>query len=404
MPKNKVRALGWVGGKSAFGAHKTGKWIADQLPPVGTTYTYVEPFSGMLGVLLQRPRHRREIVNDLDGDLINWWRAVRDYPRELGDRLDWSPGWSAALFGEAVDVINEAWDVRLFSAEECVTHAWYFTLAVHWVRGNMIGRVRSAGEAAVRRRKQGHHQQDTAQYAPFQPSDDGIKRWVETRWEKDENRADDGISRERETRQERFTRTARSHNRDADVNMKRLAWLPDDREIDQSDGIRRYRDQRFAWGKKTGGGFPYRKPKTGEGRSGEMSPPRSEHILKLRERVKDVELEIRSAAWMADYYKGNPNITWYFDPPYQIAEEKGLYTFNNLPITDWIPLLRDIKGLVAVSGYGQEWDGLDWRRHEHKTHASVGAQNDRERPEKVEVLWTNFNPAKFRAQPELFGG
>ena len=76
----RLRALGWVGGKSPFGAHKTGQWIASLLPPVGTTYTYIEPFAGMLGVMLQRPKHRREIANDLDGDLVNWWRAVRDYP------------------------------------------------------------------------------------------------------------------------------------------------------------------------------------------------------------------------------------------------------------------------------------------------------------------------------------
>ena len=268
----------------------------------------------------------------------------------------------------------------------------------------MIGRIRSSGEAAVRRRKQGHHQQDTKQFAGRQP-DDGLKRWKETRWEKDENRPDDGIVRAKETRQERFDRTAKSYNRDADVNMKRLAWPPVDKDKrpDPSDGIRRYRDQRFAWDKKSGGGFPYRRPKTGEGRSGEMSPPRSEHILKLRERVKDLELEIRPAEWMAEYYADNPNITWYFDPPYQVAAEKGLYTHNALPIEDWVPLLKGIRGLVAVSGYGTEWDGLGWRRHEHRTHGSVGAQNDQERPEKVEVLWTNYDPVEFEVAPSLFG-
>ena len=260
-------------------------------------------------------------------------------------------------------MINERWDVRLLSPAECVTHAWYFTLALHWVRGNMIGRVRSAGAAAARR-----------------VEDDGIKRWVETRWEKDENRADDGIHRARETREERFVRTARGYNRDADVNMKRLAWLPEDRN----------------------GGFPFRRPKTGEGRAGELSPPRSEHILRLRERVKDLELEIRPAEWMAEYYAENPNICWYLDPPYQVAEQKGLYTHNALPIDQWVPLLQGIQGLAAISGYEQEWDELDWRRHEHRTHGSVGAQHDQERPEKVEVLWTNYDPAVFRPEPSLF--
>ena len=375
MPERRLRALGWVGGKSLHGAHRTGKWIAGLLPPVGTTYTYIEPFCGMLGVMLQRPKHRREIANDLDGDLINWWRAVRDYPQELGDRLDWSPGWSAALFGEAVEVLNQRWDVRGFSPEECVIHAWYFTLAVHWVRGNMIGRIRSSGAAAERR----------------QGPDDGIKRWKETRWEKDENQPGDGITRAKETRQERFDRTAK-HNRDADVNMKRLAWPPADIHLRPDKET----------GEQADAGYPHRRPKTGEGRSGEMSPPRSKHILALRERVKDLELEIRSAEWMCGYYADNPNICWYLDPPYQVAAQAGLYTHNALPIEDWVPLLQNIRGLVAVSGYGTEWDGLGWHRQEHATHASVGAQNDRERPEKVEVLWTNYNPAKYETAPALF--
>ena len=51
-------------------------------------------FCGMLGVLLQREPAKREIVGDTDGDLVNWWRTVRDQPAELGALLDYSPGWS----------------------------------------------------------------------------------------------------------------------------------------------------------------------------------------------------------------------------------------------------------------------------------------------------------------------
>ena len=44
---------------------------------------YVEPFAGMLGVLLQRAPAEREIVNDLDERVVNWWRVVRNSPAEL---------------------------------------------------------------------------------------------------------------------------------------------------------------------------------------------------------------------------------------------------------------------------------------------------------------------------------
>lgn len=44
---------------------------------------YVEPFSGSLAVLLAKPPTRLETVNDLDGDLMLFWRVLRDRPDEL---------------------------------------------------------------------------------------------------------------------------------------------------------------------------------------------------------------------------------------------------------------------------------------------------------------------------------
>jgi DNA adenine methylase len=44
---------------------------------------YVEPFGGSLAVLLAKRPAPHETVNDLDGDLMNWWRVLRDRPDEL---------------------------------------------------------------------------------------------------------------------------------------------------------------------------------------------------------------------------------------------------------------------------------------------------------------------------------
>lgn len=44
---------------------------------------YVEPFAGSLAVLLAKPPSRFETVNDLDGDLVNFWQVLRDDPAGL---------------------------------------------------------------------------------------------------------------------------------------------------------------------------------------------------------------------------------------------------------------------------------------------------------------------------------
>lgn len=66
----------YFGGKTRLAAR-----IADLLP---AHQHYVEPYGGSLAVLLAKPRSRMETVNDLDGDLMTFWRVLRDQPEELG--------------------------------------------------------------------------------------------------------------------------------------------------------------------------------------------------------------------------------------------------------------------------------------------------------------------------------
>lgn len=44
---------------------------------------YVEPFAGGLSVLLAKPPSALETVNDLDGDVMTFWRVLRDQPDDL---------------------------------------------------------------------------------------------------------------------------------------------------------------------------------------------------------------------------------------------------------------------------------------------------------------------------------
>ncbi|WP_254383547.1 DNA adenine methylase [Mycobacteroides chelonae] len=44
---------------------------------------YVEPFAGSLAVLLAKPHAPLEVVNDLDHNLMTFWKVLRDRPTEL---------------------------------------------------------------------------------------------------------------------------------------------------------------------------------------------------------------------------------------------------------------------------------------------------------------------------------
>ena len=86
-----LSGLPWFGGKSAGHGNNNGigKWVASMLPQYSTLY--VEPFAGMLGILLQRDVSKFEIVNDKSECVINWWRCVRDDGAELSRLIALTP-------------------------------------------------------------------------------------------------------------------------------------------------------------------------------------------------------------------------------------------------------------------------------------------------------------------------
>jgi DNA adenine methylase len=65
----------YYGGKT-----RLAKQIVEHFPPHGH---YVEPFAGSLAVLLAKPRAGMETVNDADGDIMTFWRVLRDQPADL---------------------------------------------------------------------------------------------------------------------------------------------------------------------------------------------------------------------------------------------------------------------------------------------------------------------------------
>ena len=81
--KPKISAFPWYGGK-----YSHLRWLLPLLPP---SKFYCEPFSGSAAILLNREPAEVETINDIDGDVVNFFRILRDQPDELIYRLKLTP-------------------------------------------------------------------------------------------------------------------------------------------------------------------------------------------------------------------------------------------------------------------------------------------------------------------------
>lgn len=70
------------------------KFIIDKFPPWSKDQIYVEPFCGSASVFLNLPKpYCVEVLNDLDGEIINFFRVLQDQENfhEFIHRLIWTP-------------------------------------------------------------------------------------------------------------------------------------------------------------------------------------------------------------------------------------------------------------------------------------------------------------------------
>ena len=79
----KMIAFGWYGGKFS---HLD--WLLPLLPEA---HHYCEPFGGSGAVLLNRPPSPVETYNDLDGEVVNFFRVLREQRDELISMIAFTP-------------------------------------------------------------------------------------------------------------------------------------------------------------------------------------------------------------------------------------------------------------------------------------------------------------------------
>ena len=63
-------------------------WIISYFPE---HHSYLEPFFGSGAVFFNKPRSHIETVNDLDGNVVNLFECIRDYPEQLARAIYYTP-------------------------------------------------------------------------------------------------------------------------------------------------------------------------------------------------------------------------------------------------------------------------------------------------------------------------
>ena len=113
-------SIPWMGGKSCVASPFIGIWIL-RLLPYPANRVYFEPFGGSAAVLINKPAVAKEIYNDADGRLVNFWKQLLN--PELEVRLLNTP-FAEEVFYEAQ---------MLLDSEDELEAAWAFGVSL-WMR------------------------------------------------------------------------------------------------------------------------------------------------------------------------------------------------------------------------------------------------------------------------------
>ena len=95
---------------------KIAPWIIRHFPP---HTTYVEVFGGSAGVLLRKRLSPIEVYNDLDGEVVNFFRMLRERPEALARAVELTPYARAEL-----ETAREPADDPLEAARRFAVRSW----------------------------------------------------------------------------------------------------------------------------------------------------------------------------------------------------------------------------------------------------------------------------------------
>lgn len=93
-------------------------WICEYIPP---HEVYVEAYFGSGAVFFNKVPARIETINDLDGNVVNYFKVIREKPDELAKQLEMTP-YSRDEYNNAFKICQEDSDVE--KARKFAVRCW----------------------------------------------------------------------------------------------------------------------------------------------------------------------------------------------------------------------------------------------------------------------------------------
>lgn len=251
--------------------HLMAPWIVQLLPQPTYYQTYIESFGGMAKVLMARTPVKVEMINDLDGFIVNWWRCVRDRTDDFIHKIEYTP-----------------------------------------------------------------HSRDELQVA-----NDLLK----------------------------------NHALNGEIDID-LGWAA---HVAMTQSVMHAVDKRtMYWGRNftpIAGNCPKKYERS--------------DILRIKNRIRRVQLENRDAIQLLQELKDHSRVVIYCDPPYR-SSDTSPYQHGDFDVDAFTDALLAQSGAVAISGYGEEWDHLGWRKATRQNFCNPMGLNNAEDKTRTEVLWMSY--------------
>lgn len=87
------------------------EWIISHMPEHST---YLEPFFGSGAVLFNKEPVKVETINDIDGDVVNLFRVIRERPNDLAQAICWTPYSRKEYIDSHIDAEDDIEKARRF--------------------------------------------------------------------------------------------------------------------------------------------------------------------------------------------------------------------------------------------------------------------------------------------------